>query len=260
MIVKDKVEDETCRGFSIGHSPILYFVSGILLILVQIILLAVLKRSRYLASKGDKRASSSLVLPIYYLIVLYMAVIGIIVGISHIIGYVVTSADAITIKWFVYRICAESLAVFLMHTGIGWQPMKRSLIIGGSWAFISSFIPYIVYRISGVRNYLIVSIAMLCILFLFYVFVIVAPSKYLNKRPALQPYAKFYCVGIVLLIIAHVFIYTDMKFSPCVVEAIEAFGDLLQPLIMYKAMYDDSMFWQGIFPHTDRLTRLLMMD
>lgn len=246
MGFRRSVLDGRCGGTNIGKSPLLFFISGILLILVQLLLLATLKGSRYLASRGDRRASSALVLPIYYLTVLYMVGFGILVGILHIVGELSDSVQAITLKWFIYRVCAESLSIFLMHSGVGYYPLMRSLAIGSSWAFISSFVPFVVFTIFGLQAYLITSITLLVILFCFYFTIAFAPAKYINRRPAIFPYAYFYCCGIMLLLGAHIFILEDYEHSGCIVQAIEAFGDLIQPLVMYKAMYDDSLFWQGI--------------
>jgi hypothetical protein len=237
-------------GFDILSSPVIYFFSGLLVVLVQLFLLALLKRSRHLASKGDKQASYILVLPIYSIAVLYLAIVGILCGLDDMFGFNNRQVGVVILKWGVYRIVSESLAIFLTHNGIGIKPFRRSLLIGISWAFISSIIPLILYYRVGWHGYLLSMISMIILLDLFYLVMWLVPTNLLPRRPALRSYSKVYTIGLMLLALAHVFLYLEGTISvPCLTEIILVFSDLFEPLILFYAMHRDSQFWQGFsFP------------
>jgi hypothetical protein len=236
-------------GFDILSSPVIFFFSGLLVVLVQLFLLALLKRSRHLASKGDKQASYILVLPIYSLAVLYLAIIGILCGLDDMFGFNNRQVEVVVIKWGLYRVVSESLAIFLTHNGIGIKPFRRSLLVGVSWAFVSSIIPLILYYRVGWHGYLVSMITMIILLDIFYLVMWIVPTNILPRRPALRSYSKVYTIGLLVTALAHIFLYLKGTISvPCLTEIIFVLSDLIEPLILFYAMHRDSQFWQGLFP------------
>jgi hypothetical protein len=236
--------------FQIVSTPIIYFCSGLLLVLVQLFLLALLKRSRHLASKGDKQASYILVLPIYSLAVLYLAIVGILCGFDDMFGFNNRQVEVVIIKWALYRIVSESLAIFLTHNGIGLKPFKRSLLYGVSWALLSSILLLAFYHQFGWGAYLVAMILLLVSLDVFYFVMWLTPTNLLPRRPALRSYSRIYSLGLLLLALAHLFLYLqDMNIAqthiPCVTEIILLVSDLCEPLVLFYAMHRDSQFWQG---------------
>jgi hypothetical protein len=244
---------DTCsNGVTVLSTPIIYFISGFLVFAVQIYLLGMLKRSRYLASRfGSKQASNSLILPIYYRGVVYLVILGILVGLDDMFVFYSEYVEVICVKWGLYRICSESLAIFLTHNGIGIKALYNSLCIGISWAVISIVIPVIIFEYYGWRTYLLVSSFLILLLAVFYGVMWLSPQDYIHRRPALITYSRFYCIGLIFFALAHYFLlFQDELQLSCFVEIILAFADLFQPLLIFYAMHQDSRFWQGLFTPT----------
>jgi hypothetical protein len=243
---------DTCAsGLSVLSTPITYFISGFLVFVVQIFLLGMLKRSRYLASRGDKQASNSLVLPIYYRGVVYLVVLGLFVGLDDMFTFYSQQVHVICVKWGLYRIISESLAIFLTHNGIGIKPLYNSLLIGVSWAVISTLIPLMVFEYYGWQTYLVVSSFLILALASFYGVMWLAPQSSFHRRPALITYSRFFCIGLLVFALAHyLLLFQDQLKLSCLVEVILAFADLCQPLLIFFAMHQDSRFWQGLFIST----------
>jgi hypothetical protein len=236
------------NNLHIISTPIIYFCSGLLLVLVQLFLLALLKRSRHLASKGDKQASYILVLPIYSLAVFYLAMVGILCGFDDMFGFNNRQVEVVIIKWAFYRVVSESLAIFLTHNGIGLKPLKSSIRFGLSWSLLSSILLVTLYRQLGWAAYLLAMISLLLGLDIFYLVMWITPTNLLPRRPALRSYSRVYCIGLLFLTLAHLLLYLKGMgwiHIPCVTEIILLVGDLCEPLVLFYAMHRDSQFWQG---------------
>lgn len=246
-----KNSDTCSNGISILSAPIVYFISGFLVFIVQIYLLGILKRYRYLASRhGDKQASKNLILPIYYSGVIYLVILGILVGLDDMFIFYSQYVEIICLKWGLYRLISESLAIFLTHNGIGIRSLYNSLLIGSTWAILSTVVPMLVFEFYGWNKYLIISSVFILLLALFYGIMWLAPQDYIHRRPALVTYSRFFCIGLLVFAFAHYLLLfrKDLQLS-CLIEIILAFSDLFQPLLIYYAMYQDSRFWQGRKEH-----------
>jgi len=247
--------DSCANGVSILSTPIIYFISGFLVFMVQIFLISMLKRSRYLASRGDRKASNILVIPIYYIAVVYLVAIGVLVGIDDMLGYYDAKVFMMCIKWGLYRLCSETLAVFLMHNGVGVKVFHRSLFFGSLWATFSTIVPLVLFATLGWGRYLIGSTVLVLILDCFYFVMWLAPAEYVHRRPALVVLSRFFAIGLLLFAAAHIILYyrSDLRAS-CMVEVIIVFADLLQPLVIFYTMQQDSQFWQGLYCPGDKNT------
>ena len=232
-------DDVTVFGTSIA-----YFVSGVLVILIQFFIVAMLKRGRYLASKGDRVASSYLVLPIYYVIVRYLVFIGVVTAILD-MSSIGDGVFAISLKWGLYRICSESVAIFFMHNGIGVYTLIKAMAIGVSWGSLSTVIPFLVFNMYGWRSFLVVSTCFNVVLLAFYLTLWLAPRNMIHRRPALIPFARFYAVGLILFLLMHSLLLISADKFPCLTEGVTLFADVFQPLVIYYALLQDSRFWQG---------------
>ena len=238
---------DTCsQRVRVFGTPLVCFISGFLVLVIQLLLIGLLKRSRYLASLGDKQASYVLVLPIYYVVVIYLVILGIAVGIDDMFGYQDTQVIVVAVKWGLYRFSSESLAIFLMHNAVGAKAVMRSIVIGGTWAFISTAVPLLLFILGGWREYLVGATTLILLLDVFYIVMWWAPEGAVHRRPALKVFAKFFSIGLAVFAAAHLMLYfrDDLRL-PCLIEVIVVFGDLLQPLLIYFVMHQDSQFWQG---------------
>lgn len=239
--------DSCSSEVSVFGTPLIYFISGFLVLVIQVCLLALLKRSRHLASRGDKQASYVLMIPIYYIAVLYLVLLGIAVGIDDMFGFQDTQVIVVALKWGLYRMSSESLAVFLMHNAVGTKAVIRSMVIGSAWATFSTVVPLLLFVFGGWHPYLIGATVLIMILDAYYLAMWLAPQDTIHRRPALKLFAKFFSFGLTIFGAAHLLLYfrDDLRL-PCLIEVIIVFADLLQPLVIYYVMHQDSQFWQGI--------------
>jgi hypothetical protein len=231
-------------GVAVFNTSIVYFLSGLLVIFIQLFIIAMLKRGRYLASRGDRVASSYLVLPIYYVIVRYLVFIGIVTAVLD-MSSIGDGPFAITLKWGLYRICSESVAIFFMHNGIGVHTLMKSMAIGVTWGSFSTVVPFAVFNIYGWRSFLSISTCFNVLLLVFYLTLWLAPRDRIHRRPALIPFARYYALGLVLFLRMHTLLLVDAERFPCLTESITLFADVFQPLVIYYTLLSDSRFWQG---------------
>ena len=235
----------TCAdNVTVGSTSIVYFISGLLVIFIQLFIILMLKRGRYLASQGDTVASSYLVLPIYYVIVRYLVAIGIITAALD-MSSVSEGAFSISLKWGLYRMCSESVSIFLMHNGVGVPALMRAMSIGVTWGLLSTVIPFVIFTIYGWRSFLAISTGFNVILLIFYLTLWLAPRDLIHRRPALIVFAQYYSLGLILFLLMHAFLLIDAEKFPCLTESITLFADIFQPLVIYYALLQDSRFWQG---------------
>jgi hypothetical protein len=231
-------------GITVLDTSVVYFVSGLVVVTIQLFIIAMLKRGRYLASKGDKVASTYLVLPIYYVIVRYLVLIGIVTALLD-MSAIGDGAFAISLKWGLYRICSESVAVFFMHNGIGIHTLLKSVAIGVTWGSFSTIVPFVVFNLYGWRSFLAVSTCFNVLLLTFDMLLWLAPRALIHRRPALLPFARYYAVGLILFLLMHSLLLVEAERFPCLTESITLFADIFQPLVIYYALLQDSRFWQG---------------
>lgn len=231
----------------IGWAPLPYFVMGVFEFVGLVTLYAILKRSRHLASRGDKGASKLLVLPIYHLVVYYILVVGTVVCVINTIGIYPGSIYVVGIKWFLNRTSSEALALFLLHNGVGNKAITNSIFGGFSWGAISTVVPFVLFAAFGEAAFVISLLCFASALFLFYVACWLLPPKYFHRRPAMSHYARFYVVAIGIFIAVLIILVSDSFDSrSCGLEGILAFLDLVQPFIVFRALMEDSKFWQGV--------------
>jgi hypothetical protein len=227
----------------------LFAIKAVLLTISVLQLLSLLglgifvKRYRYLASKGNAKASELLVLPIYNLVFLYALACGFIVGLDNVTGYWVNSLYIFSVKWILIRTCAEGIAFFFMHSGVGYKALRRSLLSSLSWSVISTMIPIALYVLYGSTAFFVCALIFLSITLFFYLGLWLLPHNILIRRPAAVHYARFYSATMTSLIIAFSLIITGE--GPCFVRVILVVVDLLQPFIILRALNEDSQFWQG---------------
>lgn len=243
--------NECAENITIGRAPLIYFVSGFLIICIQVFLLAMLKRSRHLASKGDRNASFVLVLPIYYLTVLYTIIVGIFVGIDDMMGFSIHNLYAFTIKWGLYRVVSEGLAAFLMHNGVGMRSVKNALVAGVTWSLVSTLTPLVFHAVYGWDAYFLCVLIFASCLLVFYSLLWLLPEDVIHRRPAMRSYARFFSISIIFLVLGLILLYYQHKAGvACIAESIFAMWDLFIPLIVFRTLVQDSQFWQGLYTQT----------
>lgn len=242
-------EGYNCANSSkVGETPLAYFAVGIIELCFLLLLYGMIKRSRNLASRGVRLAANLLVLPIYQNVLEYILFVGALVCVINIFNIHPTNIYVVCGKWFLYRTVAEGLAVFLMHNGVGSRALYNSLLAGVSWGALSSVLPTIVFVFGGFQNYAIVVIVMSVLLLIFYIVNWLSPRRYLHRRPAMRTYAQFYTLTLICLIVVMLLLVLNpSRPGSCYAEMVLLFLDLLQPFVMFYALQEDSLYWQGLY-------------
>jgi len=172
----------------IGMSPVPYLVSGVLCIAALSWVVVVIWRNNNDTSRPGSKAID-LILPLYTVPVAYVVIVASTVGFANILGIYPTSLPIATIKWFLYRVPADGLACFLMHNGIGVRALRNAVTFGLVVAFLSGFVPLLIYFAVSMEAYVIVAIALLSAMVAVYLFLALAPADTIHRRPALIPLA-----------------------------------------------------------------------
>lgn len=175
----------------------------------------------------------------------YILVVGTTVCIINIVGLYPRSIYVIGLKWFLYRSCAEGLAVFFLHNGVGYKAVSNSLTFGLLWGLCSAVVPLIIYAEFDDTAFAVVLLALSSFLLVFYLCAWFLPQKYLHRRPALIDYSKFYVGALISFILIMLLILFDFHPGSCAVEIVLAVLDLIQPFVIFRALIADSRFWQG---------------
>jgi hypothetical protein len=233
------------RGEMVGHASLSSFIFGIFEILGMCSILLYLRYSQVLARRGQ---IDSLVLPIYYIIVLYEIIVGLLVGLDSAVGLYYENVYVRALKWLLFQSASEGIAVLFLHNGVGIRALRNSSICGISWGLVSSLLPVIVYRAAGFSAYCALVITFLVILLIFYLICWLLPQRYMHRRPALVHLARFYVIIITLFLVGYLIaLSSENDNNNCVVELTFAVTDFLLPFVVLRALREDSMFWQGLY-------------
>lgn len=232
--------------YRIGLSPVVTFLFGLIELLSMVVLILVAKMRCCIVNK--QKGGVTAVLPIYYFAMFYTIALGIILGVSSLIGINPLFIFAQNIFWILSRSCSEGLSVFLLHNGIGYKAMRTSILLGVSWGIFSGITPMIVFLLSSNRRYFVLTILfLLFLLFIFYLSTLVLPQEVLHRRPALRRFAIQSLFVLSLMILANGLYLRNFSSSSCSVEILYELCNFLQLLIILMALRQDSLFWQGLY-------------
>jgi hypothetical protein len=238
---------ECSNEHHIGYSPISYFTIGILEISFNLLVVIVIFRKQWL-SWFSQTAYVSFILPIYLTAVVVVLLFGFLIGIDGVIGIYPSSFIFYVVKWFVLRAITDSLTVFFAHPGIGLLSLRRSLMFGcGASAVCAIIILFSFYAIPF-KDFIIVPIIILALFVAFHAAMVLLPSKYMHRRPAVKTFSFLNA----LLLSAQISVVILLEFfgkrnvdAECAVEMVFAISEFLQLIVIINAFADDSMFWQG---------------
>jgi hypothetical protein len=139
------------------------------------------------------------------------------------------------------------MSLFLLHAGIGLKTVRRSIVVGVSWAFLHTLIIVLVFELSGFDHMVIAAVCILIELAVFYLLMVAIPWKYLHRRPAMYGYA-FLNLLLVLYQLASLLAYIADNGSDntsCATTICFSLSEFLQISIILFAFGEDSRFWQG---------------
>ena len=117
--------------------------------------------------------------------------------------------------------------------------------VGLAWGAVSSFFPVVVFVAWGFQAYLVVVICLAVLLLVFYLCNWFAPESRLHRRPAMLSYSRFYSFVLICLLAVLLMLAFDADSASCIAELVLLVLDLLQPFVMFRALQEDSLYWQG---------------
>lgn len=188
-----------------------------------------------------------IVLPVYNNAIFWTTVCAIGLGIIRLASYPQNSELFYCIKWFVNRFLTDGLAIFLMHNGVGMTAVEFSAVTAFVWASLSAMIPYLIYLHYGMDSFYCAQIIVLSIMGVFYLMNWLAPAANLHRRPALILMSRYYSFVFSLMLSATLILLFQGDHSGCAVNVLLGLGELMMPLLIFRTIYHDSLFWQGLF-------------
>jgi hypothetical protein len=243
----DWYDMENCSSLlSVGYSPMPYFLCGTIGTSLLLYVAWSLYTSRNTIQRGMK--SIDVILPMYQIPVWYVLLVGIFIGITNILGILTAEIYTSIVKWGMYRVVVDGLAVFLMHNGIGRRALKNAIVGGVLWSLLTSGLILTIYYQWGYVAYSITAVTCLAATCIFYFLMWVLPQRFVHRRPAMVTYA-FWNVITLSLFIAVCLLLANVSYSlaSCSVEIILSICWMLQPFIILHAVRQDSLFWQGLY-------------
>jgi len=233
----------TCEP-SASPIPLISSVLGAAELLILIALFVYVKRQRYLASLGSRKASLVLVLPIYHYVLNYTIFAGILVAVDNILSIFYGYLLLFWIKYFLYRLCAEALSIFLMHNGVGERALKRSILFSLILTLSFLGLQIVFFSLFGYDGYFFTLISQFALITLAYSILWWAPVAYIHRRPAAIRYARYYTLTCSVVFTALCLIIVN-NYWQCAAQLILSIIDFIQPFIIIRALSEDSKFWSA---------------
>ncbi len=245
-------EDACNTNSNIGYSPPSFFIIGIIEVVFSCCMTVVMFKRNCVPSISNAKFVTYF-LPFYLFIVIPLTLFCFIIGINSIIGIALTDIYFVMTKWYLLRSFTESLSIFLLHPGIGFKSVRKSILYGNLWTFLHLSIVLLTYQFGGLDTMLIVVTIILAELSFFYAGMLMIPLQYLHRRPAIYGYAALnllivlYQLGSVIAFIAD----NGSDNTNCAVTICFSFSEFLQIFIILYAFGEDSRFWQGLYVNSE---------
>lgn len=247
----------------VGYAPISYFIIGVSEFIVYFsVLLMLMNRNSF--KSFFELTHMTLILPIYLNVVYVIVVFGILSSINHLVGLYPTNLLSNAFLWYIIRSFSEALSIFLTFSGIGWVSIRNSILCGFIWDGLNILVILLVASTfnDGLSfDSTVLAVAMM--LTVYYTAMMIAPYKYLHRRPAGKRFAQLslLVLGSQFAAIAYTFLSSpsissdrDVSDFSCYAEITFVVTEPIQLAIMMYTFVLDSLFWQGLY--SDAATNL----
>lgn len=227
-----------------------FFISVIILYIIQY-------QKRQAMLDEEEKAGRATIFPIFVYVLWANAIVNVYVGCITILFDLRSFGDhkinnqlfAFSVMYGVQHVVTEGVAFMLMQKGVGWNAAKRSLKYAVLWGIVTFVCYSIEYSGTNIHAQTFFGCLWNVALLLFYGALWLTPQKHLYRRPAAMMYAKFWCffrlVNIVALALAAFPVTADAA------QCVSVYGNLfpfaiLEPIILYYTLLQDSRWWQGM--------------
>lgn len=240
---------ESCsHEIVVGNVPLSYFVVGLVEVIFCLALLASVSNRLLCRLWQPWAVLVSYMLPIYISSVVFLILAMLFVGVMSLFGALTDNRYFAMAKWFVIRSLSESLSVFLLHPGIGVASARRSLLMGTLWTAATFAVIVLLYLTLGFKLLIVGACVALLLLIVLYFTVLLAPSKLLPRRPALNSFALLTACSLAFqLLCLLVYAGSQSSAAACTVEISLETMEFLQIVFILLAFALDSRFWQGLY-------------
>jgi hypothetical protein len=239
------------------HVNVIRLLIGILYLImmnVTVIWIYIQKRN---AMAGDNMAVESVIFPLFINIMWILAASDFLIGILIIFLPINLDGDhpISTLALVLYPIgftsqhaVIEGVAFLLLQKGCGYYGSLKA----GQYTMIWSLVTLVVMTLRYAQIPILSNLVYLLWCFslvLFYFFIWFLPSKYLYRRSAVVPYAKFWCLYRLLMLIFLLLISLHSLTSSDLSQSIGYCGydfiyllfyPLIHPLVLYRTLLNDS--------------------
>jgi hypothetical protein len=248
--------DLTVEISSSTHVNITRLLIGVLyLIMMNVTIIWILKQKK-MAIQGDNLAVESVIFPLFINIMWLLALSDCYIGLLIIFLPINLNKDISMVQFLLYPIgyivqhgILEGIAFLLLQKGCGYYGSRKA----GQWTFLWCAFTTVVMYLRFAQIPLLSDLVYLfwCfILVIFYLLIWILPSKYLYRRTAVIPYAKFWCLYrsvmfLFLIIISLRSVTSDLVESVgnCGYDFIYLlFYPLIHPLVLYRTLLNDSRY------------------
>lgn len=236
-------------GFVVALSALYFFVS------VGIVYL--IRRQQVHAEDGDDKAMKAVIFPIFMYVLWANALVNIYVGFITLafdyrrLGEASFNGQlyAFSVMYGVQHVVTEGVAFMLMQKGVGRNAAIRSLRYAAVWGVVTFVCYSIEYSGRNKKAQQFFGLLWNIVLLLFYGALWLTPQKRLYRRPALMLYAKFWFFFRIVCIV--VLALYALPATEDAAQCLNVFGTLypfaiLEPIVLYYTLLQDSRWWQGL--------------
>ena len=200
------------------------------------------------ASNADPAAVSRAIFPIYRWILIAQWFINSYIGIllyfyvPPTFGMYWDQAAPYGIMYGIQHAMIEGVAMLFLQKGLGYNSVYTTCMYASIWGVISVTVEMVTLSATGhLRSF--VLLIWYVVMLLFYGALYFTPQEKLFRRPAVFPYARFWFIYRLAILIFFLFTVSDMEVTTtkCINTFIR-FGlfALFQPLVTYRALIQDS--------------------
>jgi hypothetical protein len=246
--------DSTVEISSSTHVNMARILIGVLyLIMMNVTIIWIIKQKR-MAFRGDNLAVESVIFPLFLNIMWLLALSDCYIGLLIIFLPLNLNEDISNTQFILYPIgyiiqhaILEGIAFLLLQKGCGYYGSMKAGQYTLLWSVFTTIAMYLRFaQIPLVSN--LVYLTWCFLLVIFYLLIWILPSKYLYRRTAVIPYAKFWCLYR-LVMFFFLIIVSLRSVTSDLVESIGYCGydfiyllfyPLIHPLVLYRTLLNDS--------------------
>eukprot|EP01038_Epipyxis_sp_PR26KG_P004338 gene4338-6140_t len=238
-----------------GQVSVYMLILGFLNAIMSLLTIAWIKSQEFEAQEGKDEAVKSVIFPVFVNVLwlsvvcnIYAAFVTTIVPLDPVNENTYLASVSYALMWSGQHIVLEGIAFLLLQKGCGKHAAKTVSYMLIPWAIITFIIQFFIFFKGGfVADWL--GLTWDLIVFFFYILLWMAPQKKFFRRPAALFYAKFWtCYKLIEIIATILFFFKEtLNIGACLyLFADLAIFALVQPLVCYWTLLQDSRWWQGI--------------